>query len=98
MTEVIARRGTSVPRNCSRAFFTEPPTRTRGGKGGRKGERRRYSLSLSLFLSDEISLLPRSSFSGRSPSRTPGGRGERVGATVHSRVHASIDERRGAER
>lgn len=83
MTEVIARRGTSVPRNCSRAFFTEPTTR----KGGKRGRRL-------LSLSAEIST-PSVSFSGRSPSRTPGGRGERVGATVHSRVHANIDERRG---
>lgn len=95
MTEVIARRGTSVPRNCSRAFLTEPPTRMGGkGEGGEKGGERRL-----LSFSGEIST-PSVSFSGRSPSRTPVGRGERerIGATVHSRVHASIDERQEGRR
>lgn len=39
VTEVIARRGTSVPRNCSWAFLTEPPTHQGGerGDGGNSG-------------------------------------------------------------
>lgn len=91
VTEVIARRGTSVPRNCSRAFFTEPPTRK--GKGGRKGWRDDCSLSRAR------SLLPRSPSQGGpllAPRRERGGEGRRDRALAGAREYRRT--RRGTVR